>query len=168
MEGVGTTIKLLCDLATFIWLMLSPHGALVAENLFLRKQLAMYQERKMKPRRPDAPFRSALVLLSSLFYWKDALILVQPRTLVRWHRAGFRLFWRWKSRPGRLPIPVELRRRIGEMASSNPSWGEERIANELLLKLGIQLFANIINKRYSGCVGRQVTAPTRYYRKLLY
>ena len=49
MDSVRTTIKLLYDLATFVWLMLRPHGALVAENLFLRKQLAMYQERKQKP-----------------------------------------------------------------------------------------------------------------------
>ena len=86
MDGVRTIIKFLNDLATFIWLMLRPHGALVAENLFLRKQLAMYQERKLKPRRPDTPFRVALVLLSRLFNWRDALLVVQPQTLVRWHR----------------------------------------------------------------------------------
>jgi hypothetical protein len=66
MDGVRTIIKLLGDLLTFIWLILRPHGALAAENLFLRKQLAMYQERKLKPRRPDTPFRVALVLLSRL------------------------------------------------------------------------------------------------------
>ena len=146
MGGVRTIIKLLCDLATFIWLVLRPHGALAAENLFLRKQLAMYEERKQKPLRPDAPFRIALVLLSRLFDWKDALVVVQPRTLVRWHRAGFRLFWRWKSRPGRPPISIELRRLIREMASSNASWGEERIANELLLKLGIRVSPRTVRK----------------------
>ncbi len=146
MGGVRTIIELLCDLATFIWLMLRPHGALVAENLFLRKQLAMYQERKLKPRRPDTPFRLTLVLLSRLFNWKDALVVVQPQTLVRWHRQGFRLFWRWKSRPGRPPIPIELRHLICEMALSNPSWGEERIANELLLKLGIRVSPRTVRK----------------------
>jgi len=146
MGGVRTTIKLLYDLATLIWLMLRPHGALVAENLFLRKQLAMYQERKLKPRRPDTPFRVTLVLLSRLFNWKDALVVVQPQTLVRWHRQGFRLFWRWKSRPGRPPIPIELRRLIREMALSNRSWGEERIANELLLKLGIRVSPRTVRK----------------------
>ena len=53
MDGVRTIIKLLHDLATFIWLILRPQVALAAETLFLRKQLAMYQERKLKPRRPD-------------------------------------------------------------------------------------------------------------------
>ena len=146
MGGVRTIIKLLCDLATFTWLILRPHGALAAENLFLRKQLAMYQERKQKPRWPDAPFRIALVLLSRLFEWKETLVVVQPQTLVRWHRAGFRLFWRWKSPPGRPLTPVELRQLIREMALSNLSWGEERIANELLLKLGIRVSPRTLRK----------------------
>ena len=94
MDGVRMISRLLYDLATFIWLMLRPHGALVAEDLFLRKQLAMYQERKLKPRRPDTPFRVALVLLSRFFNWKDSLVVVQAQTLIRWHRQGFRLFWR--------------------------------------------------------------------------
>ncbi|MEN8108966.1 MAG: helix-turn-helix domain-containing protein [Pseudomonadota bacterium] len=146
MDGVKTIITLLGDLVTFLWLFLRPQGSLAAENLFLRKQLAMLQERKAKPHRPDMPVRIALVLLSRLFNWRDALVVVQPRTLVRWHRQGFRLFWRWKSRPGRPPIPVELRQLIREMALSNPSWGEERIANELLLKLGIRVSPRTVRK----------------------
>ena len=146
MEGVKTIITLLGDLAAFFWLTLRPQSTLAAENLFLRKQLAMFQERKAKPRRPDAPIRIALVLLSRLFNWRDALVVVQPQTLVRWHSQGFRLFWRWKSRPGRPPIPIELRQLIREMAMSNPSWGEERIANELLLKLGIRVSPRTVRK----------------------
>jgi len=138
--------SLLCDLAKFIWLLMRPHGALAAENLFLRKQLAMYQERNLKPRRPDTAFRIGLVLLSRLFDWKHALVIIQPQTLVRWHRQGFRLFWRWKSRPGRPPIPIELKRLIREMALSNPIWGEERIANELRLKLGIRVSPRTVRK----------------------
>ena len=146
MEGVRTIITLLGDLAAFFWLTLRPQSTLAAENLFLRKQLAMFQERKAKPRRPDTPIRIALVLLSRLFNWRDALVVVQPQTLVRWHRQGFRLFWRWKSRPGRPPIPIDLRQLIREMAMSNPSWGEERIANELLLKLGIRVSPRTVRK----------------------
>ena len=146
MDGVKTIIKLLGDLATFLWLVLRPQGALAAENLFLRKQLAMYQERKVNPRRPDTSIRIALVLLSRLFNWRNALVVVQPQTLIRWHRQGFCLFWRWKLRPGRPRIPMELRRLIREMALSNPSWGEERIANELLLKLGIRVSPRTVRK----------------------
>jgi putative transposase len=146
MDGVRTAGKLLCDLAKFIWLMLRPHGALAAENLYLSKQLAMYQELKLKPRQPDASLRVTFVLLSRLFDWKQALVVVPPRTLIHWHRQGFRLFWRWKSPPGRPPIPIELRRLNREMALSNPSWGEERIANELLLKLGIRISPRTVRK----------------------
>ncbi len=67
MDGARTLIQLLRDLTCFIWLLLRRQGALAAENLFLRKQLAMYQERDLKPRRPDTPLRVALVLLSRLF-----------------------------------------------------------------------------------------------------
>jgi putative transposase len=146
MDGVKTIITLIRDSATFLWLFLRPQSALAAENLFLRKQLAMFQERKAKPHRPDTPIRIALVLLSRLFNWCDALIVVQPRTLVQWHRQGFRLFWPWKSRPGRPPIPVELRQLIRKMAMSNQTWGEERIANELLLKLGIRVSPRTVRK----------------------
>lgn len=110
MDGVRTIFKLLGDLATFIWLILRPHGALAAENLFLRKRLAMYRERKLKPIRPNTPIRIALVLLFGLFNWRDALVILQSQTLVRWHRRGFRLFWHWKSQPGRPRIPMELKR----------------------------------------------------------
>ncbi len=116
-----------------------PRTVLAAENLFLRKQLAFYQERKVIPRRFDNVTRFILVLLSHGFAWKDALVNVTPKTFIGWHRVGFRLFWRWKSRPGRPRIPLELRALIREMSRDNPGWGEERIANELLLKLGIQV-----------------------------
>ena len=127
MDGAKIIIKLLGDLARFLWLSLRPQCSLAAENLFLRKQLALFQERNAKPRRPDTPIRIALVLLSRLFHWRDALVIVQPQTLVRWHRQGFRLFWRWKSRPGHPPIPVELRQLIREMAVSNPSWAKSAL-----------------------------------------
>ena len=146
MEGIKMIITLLGDLASFLWLTLRPRSELAAENLFLRKQLAMFQERKAKPHRTDTPIRITLVLLSRLFNWRDALVVVQPQTLIRWHRQGFRLFWRWKSRSGRPPLPVELRQLIRDMAMNNPSWGEERIANELLLKLGIRVSPRTVRK----------------------
>jgi len=73
---------------------------------------------------------------------------------VHWHRQGFRLFWRWKSRPGRPRIPIELRRLIREMALDNVSWGEERIANELLLKLGIRVSPRTVSKYMPKPPGR--------------
>jgi putative transposase len=76
---------------------------------------------------------------------------VRPETLIRWHRAGWKLFWRLKSRPGRPPIPVELQVLIRQIADENPSWGEERIANELLLKLGIRVSPRTVNKYLTRC-----------------
>lgn len=138
--------KLLLDALTYIWLLLRPNSIVATENLFLRRQLALYQERNMKPRRTDPATRLTLALLSQRFDWRPALVIVQPKTLIRWHRQGFRLFWRWKSRPGRPRIPIELRQLIREMALDNVSWGEERIANELLLKLGIRVSPRTVRK----------------------
>src|SRR3954449_9623304 len=67
--------------------------ALAAENLFLRKQLALYQERKVKPRRASDATRWIMATLGQLFAWRDALCSVRPDTLIRWHRRGFQLFW---------------------------------------------------------------------------
>ncbi len=71
---------------------------------------------------------------------------MRPETLIRWHRAGWKLFWRLKPRRGRPPIPVELQALIRRIANENPSWGEERIANELLLKIGIRVSPRTVNK----------------------
>ena len=91
-------LTILGDLVRFICLGLRSRASLAAENLFLRKQLAFYQERKVKPRRADNPTRLTLVLLSRWFNWRDALIVVRPKTFVTWHRKAFRLFWHLESR----------------------------------------------------------------------
>ena len=117
-----------------------------AEILFLRRQLALYRERGGKPKRVDAATRVTLTFLSRWFDWRSALVVVQPETLIGWHRAGFRLWWRWKCRSGRPPIPKELRELIRRMARENPGCGQERIANELLLKLGLQVSPRTVAK----------------------
>jgi len=70
---------------------LRSQSSLAAENLFLRKQLAFYQEGKLKQHRADNPTRLTLVLLSRCFDWRDTLTIVRPKTFVGWHREGFRL-----------------------------------------------------------------------------
>jgi putative transposase len=72
--------------------------------------------------------------------------VVTPKTFIGWHRKGFQLFWRRKCQSGRPRIPPELQRLIRKMAGDNPSWGEERIANELLLKLGLRVSPRTIRK----------------------
>src|SRR5262249_34026179 len=133
-------LRLVGDVARLVSGMVRSHAQLAAENLFLRKQLALYLERQVKPRRADDATRIALVALSWLIEWRRVLMIVKPDTdtLIRWHRKGFRLFWRWKSRPrGRPRLPADMRQVIAEMAAANRTWGEERIASELLVRLGI-------------------------------
>jgi hypothetical protein len=99
-----TSFDLWLDALRFISLSLRPNWALVAENLFLRKQLALYLERKMKP-------------------------------------------------TGRPRVPIELRKLIAKMANENPTWGEERIAAELLLKLGIRISPRTVSRYMPGDLG---------------
>jgi hypothetical protein len=135
------------DLVRLAFLAAHSHSALAAENLFLRKQLALFQERKVKPRRADDSARWTMATLSRMFPWGNSLMNVKPDTLIRWQRKGFRLFWRWKSKPtGRPRLPKDLRQLIREMAADNPIWGEERIANELKLKLGIRVSPRTVGK----------------------
>ena len=91
----------------------------------------MLLERGARPRRSRRRDRFWLVLLARWFDWRSSLVVVQPATLIRWHRQLFRRFSSWKSRPrGRRPIPPRLRALVREMAAENPSWGCRRIAAE--------------------------------------
>src|SRR4029450_9929856 len=141
-----TSFRVLIDALTEFRTGLRSRSARAAENLFLRKQLALYLERKKRPRRETDAVRFTMVLLARFFEWRQALSIVKPDTLIRWHRKGFQLFWKWKSRPGRPRIPQELRQLIANMVRSNPSWGEERIASELLLKIGIQISPRTVRR----------------------
>lgn len=88
---------LLSEALRVLRLMICSQASLAAEVLFLRKQLAFYQERKIKPRRFNDSARLSLLFLANLFDWKKALINVKPETFIGWHGKAFRLFWRWKS-----------------------------------------------------------------------
>jgi len=112
---------------------------LVAENVALRHQLSCLIHRGPRPKlRPvDRVF---WVLLSRFWNgWRESLTMVKPATVLAWHRKGFKLFWRWKSRKrgaGRPRVSVEVCKLISEMAEMNVAWGAPRIHGELL-KLGI-------------------------------
>jgi transposase InsO family protein len=143
----GFILHVGCDLAALILSAMRFRAQLAAENLFLRKQLALYRERQVKPRRADDATRITLVALSRFVDWRHLLTVVKPETLIRWHRQGFRLWWRWKSRTrGRPPIPVGLQQLIVTMAAENRTWGEERIADELLVKLGIRVSPRTVRR----------------------
>jgi hypothetical protein len=100
--------------------------------------------------------RFLTVLLSSVLpRWKSALMLVKPETVLRWHREGFRIFWRRRSRPVRTEprTAVEVRELIARMAVDNPIWGAERIRGELL-KLGMRVSKRTIQKYVRQVRGR--------------
>jgi len=146
------------DVVLLVATALRSRAQLAAENLFLRKQLALYLERQVKPRRADDATRITLVALSRIIEWRRLLTIVKPETLIRWHREGFRLFWRWKSRAaGRPPIPADLRELIATMATANRTWGEERIAAELLLKLGIRISPRTVRRYLPSRPTRRTT-----------
>jgi transposase InsO family protein len=150
----GMLLSLITDAVGYLGLCLRPSPALAAENLFLRKQLAMYEERQVKPARATNAIRLAMMWLSYCFDWRSALRIVEPETFISWHRKGFRWYWQWKSRPGRPPLPKDLQALIRRMALENPTWGQERIANELLLKLGLRVSPRTVRKYMPNhCVG---------------
>src|SRR5215471_14956030 len=139
-------LTLLGDVVRFLRLCLRSHAALAAENLFLRIRLALYHENNVTPRWATDATRLTLLWFGRWFDCCQALAVVQPATGLRWHRQGFRLFWRWKSTSGRPPLPADLQALIRRMARENPTWGEERIANELLLKLGLRVSPRTVRK----------------------
>ncbi len=134
----------------FVWLssLLKSRRRLQSENLVLRHQVNILRRR--------APVRIRLSNLNRLvFVWLyrlcptvvDAVAIVSPETLIRWHRRGFRAYWRWKScsRGGRPTVPTEIRELIREMSRANWLWGAPRIHGELL-KLGIEVAESTVAK----------------------
>lgn len=119
---------------------------LLAENLALRQQLAVLKRTAPRPRLQlrDRLFWAGLAAIWSR--WRSALAIVEPATVVRWHRLGFRLFWAWKSRGGGRPrAEAELRSLVRRMAAENPTWGAPRIHGELQ-KLGYRVAESTVSK----------------------
>src|ERR1700690_3082054 len=125
--------------------LLRGRAALIAENGLLRQQLIV-AERKLVGRVRWAPWQRFTMGLAARLVpaWRSATLLVQPATILRWHRAGFRVFWRRRSRPRGRP-PARSATLIRQMAASNPGWGAERIRGELL-KLGISVAKRTVQK----------------------
>lgn len=120
---------------------------LLGENLLLRQQLLVLN-RSVKRPHVTAADRGLFVLLASrVQHWQEALLIVKPEPLLRWHRQGFRLFWKQKSRAtSRDPkIPVETISLIKEMAADNWLWGAERIRGKVL-KVGIKVAKRTVQR----------------------
>jgi len=120
---------------------------LVAENALLRQQLIILRRQSKRPVCTERD-RSLLVLLArATRSWRQALLIVQPETLLHWHRQGFRLFWKHKSKAtsNKPKVTVETMALIKEIAKNNRLWGAERIRGELL-KLDMHVCKRTIQK----------------------
>jgi putative transposase len=133
-------LELLWLLVTAVLARVRPRQDLVLENLLLRHQLAvLIRPTRTRPRARLRVWDKLVWVLARGFCagWRQHLSFVAPDTVVRWHRQGWRLFWRWKSRShgGRPPLSAEIQELIATMSRDNRLWGTERIRGELL-KLG--------------------------------
>ena len=126
----------------------APRLELMAEILALRQQLAILNR---TANRPSLRFQDRLFWVTLAKCWQDwrsALLIVKPETVIKWHRQGFRLYWRWKSktgRPGRPRIDAEIRELIRRISQENPLWGAPRIQSELCL-LGFEVAESTVAK----------------------
>jgi transposase InsO family protein len=130
---------------------------LVAENLCLRQQLIVLNRRQTRPRFRDADRRFWVLVCRWFSEWSDSLIVVKPDTVIRWHRKGWKAYWRWRStrakKCGRKKTDLELRALIHRMARENPLWGQRRIQAELTrlgFKVGARTVARYMRRPYDG------------------
>jgi len=120
---------------------------IIIENLALRQQIVVQQRSNKHPKlqNQDRLFWS---LLSQFWTeWKSTLLIIKPETVIRWHRQGFKIYWRWKSRhkSGRPKVSKEIRNLIKRMSIENPTWGAPRIHSELCI-LGFDIVESTISK----------------------
>jgi putative transposase len=149
-------LRFILNLLTAVRVFFMRRTNLALEILALRQQVAVLKRKRPRPKlnQTDRLFWMALRRLWSR--WADVLLIVKPETVVGWHRTGFRLFWRWRSRgpaPGRATVTTEIRELIRRMARENPTWGAPKIHGELL-KLGFVLSERSVS-RYLRLVQRR-------------
>ncbi len=141
-------LAVLHSLGMFIFDLFKPRRRLEAENLFLRHQLNIALRRAPSRLRMDGSDRALIVWMTRLLPSLVCQVqVVQPETILRWHRAGFKAFWRWKSRrrAGRPKIDRGLRELIRRISRENPIWGASRIHGELLM-LGFEVAQSTVSK----------------------
>ena len=131
---------MLKSLFLFFRKLFTTKAQLILENLFLTKQLEIYQrtDPKLKIKRTDRMFFS--LMMDWLYNWKERIFIVKPETVIKWHRTAFRIFWSWKSqhKGGRPKVSREVINLIKQMANENAEWGAPRIHGELK-KLGFEV-----------------------------
>jgi transposase InsO family protein len=157
-------MRIVTGVVLFVRAMFASRATIAAENLALRHQLGVLQRSVKRPRLRQRD-RIFWVWLSRLRTgWRDSLAIVKPATVIRWHREGVKLYWRWKSRgkPGRPKIDVEIRNQIRRMCRENATWGAPRIQSELAL-LDITIDESTVAKYMI----RQRKPPSQTWRTFL-
>lgn len=150
------------ETTAFLGSFVRSRSSLIAENLLLRKQLAFYKEHQVRPRRLTDAARVSLILWSRFCDWRAALMIVQPETLIGWHRRLFKMFWKMKSHPGRPKLPRNIRQLITRMVEENPTWGQGRVADELALKLGILISPRTVGAYWPNQSGNRGPSSQRW------
>ena len=152
-------------LGMFVADLFKSRSRLEAENLFLRHQLTIAMRRAPPRLRLRGSDRALLIWMTRLWpNLRGMAQVVQPETILRWHRAGFKVFWRWKSRnrAGRPRIDRGLRDLIRRMSRENPLWGASRIHGELLM-LGFEVAQSTVSKY----MVRRGTSPSQNWKTFL-
>ena len=156
-------LRFILDLVTAVRVVFLCRTDLALEILALRQQVAVLKRKRPRPKlnRMDRLFWTALRTFWSR--WAEALLIVKPETVVGWHRAGFRLYWRWRSRgsaSGRAKITPEIQELIQRMAKENPTWGAPKIHGELR-KLGFKVSERSVS-RYIRAIQRRADPGRRW------
>jgi len=157
--------SLLVLLSTILRAMVRTRADLVAKNAALRQQFDAYRRRAPRPRLRPADRAVWVWLARHWSRWRSALVVVKPDTVLRWHRAGYRWLWRRRCRANsgrpRIPRPhIEIIRRISK---DHPEWGEDRIALELKLKLGVDHSPRTVSRYLVKTAG----SPSSSWRRFL-
>jgi len=131
-------LQLVGYLLRFCWALLLPRAVMAAQLLAIQSQLAAELDRASGGRKRHCQFSPAfrilwVVLSKFLNGWEELVHVMKPETVKRWHARAFRAWWRWKSKPGRKPVALEIQQLIRRLSRENPLWGAERIRDVLLL-----------------------------------
>ncbi len=142
-NSLGILLQLLRYSLSFCWALVLPRAVTAAQLVAFQSQLAVEVNRSSGPRKRHHQFSPAFRILwvvLSKFHdgWEELVHVMKPETVKRWHTTAFRLFWRWRSRPGRPPIPDKLQQLIRRLSRENPLWGPDR-SRDMLLLLGYEV-----------------------------
>ena len=143
-----TLVRMMALLVQTVRVLFRSRADLALENLALRQQVAVLKQKRPRPSLTGMDRAFWVALRQTWKHWANALIIVQPDTVVRWHQRGFKIYWRWKSKPRGLGRPCthrEIRALVRRMATENPTWGAPRIQGELL-KLGFEVSERTVSR----------------------